>query len=72
MIPLVNLMIRIEHDPESTIRQAEIHARHKSACRQIDKHAWFSTIARTLARYLSRMFGSGHDHIEREKACCHK
>ena len=68
MVPLINFVMQLEHDPERATRQAEILARHKSAYRQIDKHAWFSTIATTLTTHVSRMFGSERGRIERKRA----
>lgn len=68
MIPIINFMIQMERDPERAIRQVEIVARHKNTRRQIDKHAWFSTIATTLTMYVSRIFSSGHGRIEQKRA----
>ena len=71
MVPIINLMIQLERDPERAIRQAEILARHKSADRRSGKHTWFSQITTALTTHLIRIFGSGHGRIERKRACCH-
>ena len=71
MIPIINLMIQIEHDPERAIRQAEIFAQSKGLQERTGKMPWFSKIATSLTTHVARILTSGHSRpIKQERVSC--